>query len=189
MAEVNESLFIALGLKPDSDTESAVIAASDLAEIKQKLLTITKTASAADALGVVHANALAAERYEAAERKLEKIEKEQAEKDFDSVAKAGDLAGKFTPAMAKSEWAKELRLKGADGVRELKSFLQHAPVLVSRKPIIDESDESENIELTEKEIEVAKKMVGDDAVALKNRLDMLRASKLDEIRLRKAVRR
>lgn len=189
MAEVNESLFIALGLKPDSDTESAVIAASDLSDVKRKLLTITKASNAAEALGIVQANALAAERYAAAEAKLAKIEKEQAEKEFDLVAKAGDLAGKFTPAMAKSEWAKELRAKGNEGVTELKSFLQHAPVLVSRKPIVEDDSELDNVELSDKEVEVAKKMVGDDQIALKKRLDALRIAKVEDIRARKAARR
>lgn len=189
MAEVNESLFIALGLKPDTDTESAVLAASDLSDIKRKLLTITKAANPAEALGIVQANALAAERYAAAEHKLALIEKEQAEKEFDLVAKQGDLAGKFTPAMSKSEWAKELRAKGQEGVLELKSFLQHAPVLVSRKPVIEADDDLENVELSSMEIEIAKKMVGDDSVALKARLDSLRTQKLEDLRMKKAARR
>lgn len=187
MAETNESLYIALGLKPDADFESAVIMASDKSEAVRKIMTITKSENLADALGIVQANALAAERYEAAERKLALIEKEQAEKEFDLAAKAGDLVGKFTPAMAKSEWAQEMRAKGMEGVRELKSFLQHAPVIVSRKaPVADE--DSVDIELTDKEIEVAKRFAGDDPVVLKKRLEMLKASKLEDRRARKAAR-
>jgi hypothetical protein len=189
MAEVNDSLFIALGLKPDSDTESAVIAASDLSDIKRKILLVTKTSSTAEALGVIQANALSAERFEAAERKLAKIEQEQSEKEFDLLAKAGDLAGKFTPAMAKSEWAQELRAKGSAGVQELKSFLQHAPTLVSRKPVVEDLDDASAVELSQAEVEVAKKMCGDDKVALSKRLDALRAGKLEDIRMRKAVGR
>lgn len=189
MAEVNESLFIALGLKPDADTESAVLAASDLSELKRKLLTVTKAENVADALGIVQAKLLSAERYAAAEAKLAKIEQEQAEKEFDLVAKAGDNAGKFTPAMAKSDWARELRAKGMAGVQELKSFLHHAPVLVSRKPVVEEELDEKNVELSEREIEVCKKMVGDDQVALKSRLDALRTQKLEDLRMKKAARK
>jgi hypothetical protein len=184
----NESLYIALGLKPDADFESAVITASEKSEALGKLLTITKAASFAEALGIVQANALSAERYSAAEAKLAKIEKEAAEKDFDAAAKAGDLAGKFTPAMAKSDWAKELRAKGASGVQELKSFLQHAPVLVSRKPIVEDDGELENVELSAQEIEVARKMEADPK-SLKTRLDALRAQKLEDLKMKKAASR
>jgi hypothetical protein len=187
--EMNESLYIALGLKTDSAAEQAVVTASELSEIKRKVLQITKTDNATDALGILQANALAAERYQAAEAKLHALEQAQAEKDFDSLAKEGDRIGKLTPAMAKSEWAQELRAKGSSGVQELKSFLQHAPVVVSRKPVIEETDELQSVELSESEIAVNRKFVGDDPVALKKRCDAIRAQKLEDIRMRKAGHR
>ena len=184
----NEALYVAIGLAPDSDIETATRKAADHAHTVRQLLSITKTATTADLVGVVMANASAAERYQAAEAKVAASEKVQREGEFDALLKQGDLDGKLPPALAKSEWIQEMR-KSPTGVATLKSFLERAPVLISRKPLIEETDEVQAVELTEKEIEVAKKMVGDDQVALKNRLDMLRASKLEDIRMRKAAGR
>jgi hypothetical protein len=184
----NESLYIALGLKPDADRETAILVAGENQQAVRQILTITKSATVADALGIVMANAAAAERYQAAEAKLHAIEKTQREKDFDALVLAGDLSGQLTPALAKSDWIKGLRTD-PNGVVTLKSYLERAPVVVSRKPVVEDDSELDNVELSEKEIEVAKKMVGDDQVALKSRLDALRTSKLEDIRSRKAARR
>jgi hypothetical protein len=186
MAENNEPLFIALGIKPDADQELAVKTAGDLADLKRQVLAVTKTTTVADAVGAIAANVAAADRYKAAEAKLYEIEKKNREQDFDALVKVGDDCGKFPPALAKSEWAKALR-ESPDGVATLKSYLDRAPVLVNRKPIVEDPESLDHVELTASEIEVAKKMVGDDAVALKKRLDSLRTAKIEDMRSRKAA--
>jgi hypothetical protein len=189
MAEIgNEALYVAIGLKPEADIETATKVAADHAHAVRQLLAITKTATTADLVGVVMANASAAERYQAAEAKVIAGEKEQREGQFDALLKQGDLDGKLPPALAKSEWIQEMR-KSPTGVATLKSFLERAPVLISRKPILEESDEAANIELSHAEISAAKQFVGDDTLALKSRLDALRAQKLEDIRTRKAASR
>jgi phage I-like protein len=187
MPDHSESVYVALGLKPDADSETAINTAGELATLKRQVLAITKTTSIADAIGAVQAHAATHERYQVAESKLHVVETSQREGEFDALMRQADLDGKMTPAMAKGEWIAEMRT-APNGVATLKSFLARAPVVVSRKTLVEEAGEADNVELTDAEITVAKKMTGDDSMALKKRLDMLRASKLEEIKMRKAAR-
>jgi hypothetical protein len=187
MAEVNstDSLYIALGLKPDDSYETAVLAASEKSDAVLKILEITKADSLPEAYGLLQSMALKAERYDLAEKKLAKVENESVQAELDRLFKEGDSVGKITPAMAKGAWGQGIRAKGHAGVLELKSFMLTAPVVVSRKPVIEDTDDLSAVEMTDLDVHVFKKFVGDDPIEMKKRSDLLASLKLEDIRNRK----
>jgi phage I-like protein len=186
----NESVFVALGLKPDADVSIATATASEMLDMKQQLLSVTKSSNLSEALGKMHAFAAAHERYQRAEQMLIASETTQHEKEFDAMVRHGEsVLKKLSPAMVKGEWIQSLRRSPKEGIVALKSFLESAPALVTNKVIIEDPDELANVELDPAVIEAAKRFVGDDPVTLKTRLDSIRAAKLEDIRARKAASR
>jgi phage I-like protein len=173
---MSENVVMALGLKADTDEASAVVEASTLAGMKKELLEITKARSVADALGTIRAYGEAQRQLLAMQARMHEIETEKRKAEFDALMKQPDVLQKLSPALQKSEWLANLRSKD-DGPAQLRSFLASAPMFV---PPAEEQDTVESVEISDSEMQMIKRFVGDDADALKARIDGLKAQKLQD---------
>jgi hypothetical protein len=173
---MSENVVMALGLKADTDEATAMVEASTLAGMKKELLEITKARSVADALGTIRAYGQAQQQLLAVQARLHAIEVEKRKAEFDGLMKQPDVLQKLSPALQKSEWLANLRDRD-DGPQQLRSFLASAPMFV---PPAEEQSGVENVEISDSEMAMVKRFVGDDPVALKSRIDDLKAQKLQD---------
>jgi phage I-like protein len=125
-----KTVFEALGLSAEASEAVALSAIGVLNSASKELLALTGTKDISEALGAVKAFKAAHDVHEALSAQVADYEAKDLEREFNAAIEAGKKSGKLTAHMA-AEWAgKELRACGRDGLKQLASFLVHAPQVV-----------------------------------------------------------
>jgi phage I-like protein len=172
---MSENVVMALGLKADTDEASAIVAASQLLDLKSQLFAATGASTVSDALGKLHAYKGSHVRVLEMEARLRAIETDKRHAEFDALMKEKETIEKATPALMNG-WLKSLRDR-EDGIATLKSWRAEAPLTLTPQ---EEQNAVESVELDEVEMMMARNRVGGDPEQLQKRIADLKALKLQD---------
>lgn len=183
---MTKTIALALGLSADTEEAATINKAEKLRQLEADVLAITKTVSLSDAQGALRALAQSHEQVIALSAQVAQMATEKRTAEFDKLVKEGRDSVQITDAMADGEWIAALRGQ-EDGVTQLRSFLKTAPKLLqSRNEVKEAISENPTISLSAEEIDVARRFVGDDQVALEKRIEALKALKIQDSKRRAA---
>lgn len=173
-----KSVIVALGLNADAGENEAISLASRFKDFADEVCGALKVKNLSEAMGALRGAISAQEQVIALTGEVTGLKQAQRGIEFDALVKQGQDSNQITPALASSDWMKSLRGRD-DGCVQLKSFLSAAPKLTAKPSDVVEAERPvAEAEITAADKQIAKRLVGDDPVALKKHLEELKAHRL-----------